>query len=179
MADTAEPTLTADFPVVQQATAKAILSLRMRVDDAALAELCRHLPFELPTCPNTAIGSSVRSFWLQPGAWLLRLPAPGQQVADAISKACETTTHHLANVSDAWTIFELRGPFARDLLAKGCSLDLDDRSFQPNSCAQTLLAQVQILLDRPAAGDGFDLYCDVSLAHFLGSWLHDAAAEFR
>jgi sarcosine oxidase subunit gamma len=49
---------------------------------------------------------------------------------------------------------ELSGPSAKDVLAKGCSLDLDARSWSVGSCAQTLLARAQVILHERAETTG-------------------------
>jgi sarcosine oxidase subunit gamma len=72
----------------------------------------------------------------------------------------------------------ISGPHTRELLAKGCSLDLHPRVFRTGHCAQTSLAHVGVLLHLPDAGGGIDLYCSRSYAQHLWHWLSEAAGEF-
>ena len=74
------------------------------------------------------------------------------------------------------------GPSAREVLAKGCPLDLHPRSFPPARCAQSLLAKAAVLIhlidDVPARGPSFDVYVARSFAHYLWTWLEDAGREY-
>jgi sarcosine oxidase subunit gamma len=69
------------------------------------------------------------------------------------------------------------GPRARELLAKGCSLDLHPRAWEPGRCAQTSIARVSVLL-HALDPEGFDLYCARSYAGSVWHWLTEAAAEY-
>jgi sarcosine oxidase subunit gamma len=96
-------------------------------------------------------------------------------------RACGSSPDHVANVSGGRVQFELSGRRARTALAKGCSLDLHPRVFGPATCAQTLLAQVPVLIAGGATPDGteaFRVWVDVSLTHSRRAWLCDAALEY-
>ena len=86
--------------------------------------------------------------------------------------------HHVADGTDGQALFSVHGPRSRELIAKGCSLDLHPSTFGPGNCAQTLLAQCGVLLHRPADDDRFDLRIDMTLAGHLRAWLIDASKEF-
>ena len=67
---------------------------------------------------------------------------------------------------------------ARDLLAKGCSLDLHPRVFGRGGCAQSHLAKAQVVLHQVSDEPAFDLYVLRSFADYLWAWLEDAAGEY-
>ena len=67
---------------------------------------------------------------------------------------------------------------ARELLAKGCSLDLHPRVFAPGQCAQTLLQHANIMLES-LEGGALRFYTDRSIAQWVAAWLEDAALEYR
>ena len=67
-----------------------------------------------------------------------------------------------------------RGRAARDLLARGCPLDLDPRSFAADQCAQTLLARVDVILFLMDDRDAFGVLVRASFARYLVDWLRDA-----
>jgi sarcosine oxidase subunit gamma len=85
----------------------------------------------------------------------------------------------VVNVSDVRAVIELSGTRSRELLAKGCSLDLRPRSFRAGHCAQTVLAHASVLLQSTDAAPVWRLYVRNSVANYLATWLLDAIAEFR
>ena len=106
----------------------------------------------------------------EPGQRALARPRPvaadlpaGRHAASS-SAACarrSSGSHHaLTDVSDGLVTFTLAGPSARDVLAKGCPLDLHPRAFTPGSCARSLLAKADVLLHLHAdeARRAFDLH---------------------
>jgi sarcosine oxidase subunit gamma len=134
----------------------------------------------LPGTPNTtADGNGVTVFWLGPDEWLLvsacEDPAP---LLARVRPALGGLHAAAVDVSDASTVFRLSGPAARDVLAKGCGLDVHPRAFAPGTCAQTTLARASVILHRPGEASDFDVYAPRSFAEHLGAWLADATREF-
>ena len=80
------------------------------------------------------------------------------------------------------TVIRLAGSNARDLLSKGCPLDLHPRVFGPGQCAQTLLARSDMILHclRPTSSksDVFDIYIVRSFAEYTWTWIEDAGQEY-
>jgi sarcosine oxidase subunit gamma len=83
----------------------------------------------------------------------------------------------VTNVTDSLCAMSLRGPAVRQVLAKGCSLDLHPSKFGAGDSAQTMLAHAAITL---MAHDetGFTLICRTSFAPYVAEWLIDAGLEF-
>jgi sarcosine oxidase, subunit gamma len=83
------------------------------------------------------------------------------------------------NVSAQRTTLRLRGAHARDVIAKGCSLDLHPSVFGRGAAAQTVLGQAGVVL-IPLSDNGTDYRVIVrsSFARYLADWLLDAAEEF-
>jgi sarcosine oxidase subunit gamma len=75
-------------------------------------------------------------------------------------------------------VLGLAGPAARDVLAKGCGLDLHPSAFAPGRCAQTLLAQAQIVLEQRSDEPEYHLFVRPSFARYLREWLRQAMHEF-
>jgi sarcosine oxidase, subunit gamma len=153
-------------------------------DRTFMTGIGRVLDLLLPTEPNTtASKGSVTALWLGPDQWLLTCPA--DDVAFFINSLREPLAGShtaLTEVSDGRIALSLAGPSARELLAKGCPLDLHPRAFTPSHCAQSLLAKADVLLhlraDDPQAGPSFDLYVARSFAPYLWSWLEDVGREY-
>ena len=121
-------------------------------------------PPGFPVEPNTTAEVSGKAvLWLGPDEWLV-LGATEADFADAAA-AVDVSANRVA--------FELSGPDAADVVAQGCSLDLDQ--FLPGRCAQTLLARAQVILYRPDAAT-FRILVRPSFAGYLRAWLQDATA---
>jgi sarcosine oxidase subunit gamma len=83
------------------------------------------------------------------------------------------------DVSAQRTTVRLRGARARDVLAKGCSLDLHPTVFGRGAAAQTLLGlAVVVLLPLSDNGTDYQILVRSSFAGYLAGWLLDAAEEF-
>ncbi len=136
---------------------------------------------EPPGAPNTSVlGDGVEVLWLGPDEWLL-VTSPGRE--EALERALLEAFRGgvpgaVVNVGEGRAVITLGGPAAREVLAKGCPLDLHPRVFGPDRCAQSLLAGSPVLLHQTRATPVFDLYVPRSAAEYLWVWLEDAAAEF-
>ena len=80
------------------------------------------------------------------------------------------------DTSAARTTLELAGPYARDVLAHGCRLDLHPRVFPPGAAARTNVAKAVVVLHR--LGDAYRLYVGSSYADYLTRWLLDAMTPY-
>ena len=158
------------------------LNLRGSPEDGAFLEAVEgEIGAPLPTEPNTVgEGAQARALWLGPDEWLL-VTGPGEEsgLRDRIEAALAGRSFAVCDVSGYYTTVELEGRSARDVLEKGCTLDLHPRAFAPGRCAQTLLSHAGIVL-RPLRGDAsaFELIVRRSFADYLFVWVEDAAAEF-
>ena len=142
--------------------------------------LSREFGLPWPSQPNTAVSHGATVLWLAPGEWGIA-GLPGAAAAASAARACGPALHDVADVSDGRVQFDVSGTFARTLLSKGCSLDLHPRAFGPGACAQSLLAQVPVLITAvTAAGTSaaYRLWADASFARYLRAWFSDAALEF-
>ncbi|MEX2650081.1 MAG: sarcosine oxidase subunit gamma family protein [Alphaproteobacteria bacterium] len=137
------------------------------------------LKFFVPAAPNTVDGKRERyALWLGPDEWLV-VDAPGTEaklVAD-LRKALDGLHAGVTDVTDGRTVIRLNGPNVRDVLAKGCALDLHPRAFGPARCAQTRLAKATVILHQLDA-QTFDVYIERSFADYLWRWIEDAGQEY-
>jgi sarcosine oxidase subunit gamma len=144
----------------------------------------RALDLLLPGEPNsTAARGGLTALWLGPDAWLLTCPPDETlQLAGGLRTALADVHAAITDVSDGRVALRLAGPSARDVLAKGCPLDLHPRVFAAGTCAQSLLAKASVLFhlldDDARRGPTFDLYIARSFAHYLFAWLEDAGREY-
>jgi heterotetrameric sarcosine oxidase gamma subunit len=118
------------------------------------------------------------ALWLAPGAWLV----VAQNVDDgALYQRLLDRLGGLATVVDqshGRAVLRLAGARTRDVLAKGCRLDLHARGFTPGMCAQTVIAQIGVLLHQCDEIPIYDLYVPAGYAVDFLEWLRTSAAEF-
>ena len=84
----------------------------------------------------------------------------------------------VVDLSHGRTVVRIGGPAARDVLAKGCSIDLHPRCFLAGDCVQTSLAGIGLLIHAVTDDPVYDLYLPRGFALSAWEWLSDAAAEF-
>ncbi len=144
--------------------------------DAAAKVIGLALPIE----PNTVVSGEHDIYWLGPNEWML----VGEQADTSrltIALAAELERQHAAvnDLSGGQLTYRLRGESARQLLSKGCALDLHPGVFGHGACAQTGLAKASVIL-RPLDGDaGFDVLVRRSFSDYLWQWLLRAGDEYR
>ena len=108
---------------------------------------------------------------------------PGSEgaIAEGLLGALEGQHAAITDVTEGRTVIGLAGRNARDVLMKGCPLDVHRREFKPGDCAQSVLAKATIILHQTAEADGgpaYDIYVERSFADYLWTWLEDAALEY-
>ena len=141
-----------------------------------------------PTVPNTWTGKDdadegPRTLWLAPGEWLIVTAADTEDaLAGKLAAAVADHGGSVVDVDDVRTVLVLHGPNARDVLMKGCPLDLHPDAFRPGDCAQSLLARAAVILcrrkDDADAGASFEIHVARSFTAYLWAWLEDAAGEY-
>ncbi len=127
--------------------------------------------------PLTANAGRRTALWLGPDRWLVVAPDDDRALADALRRALAEIHSAVTDISDSFAIIGLAGPRAREVLMKGCSLDLHPRVFKPGEVAQSTLAKADIILHQTKEST-FDIYVRRSFADYLWRWLEDAGAEY-
>jgi sarcosine oxidase subunit gamma len=186
-----------------------MVNLRVLPESAAAQRIGASLRVGLPGPGGVAAaGGGWSVLWLGPDEWLVVGPNRAGRPVDAdgdedlvlrLDAALAGDAGSVVDVSANRTTLELTGASARDLLEKGCTLDLHPRAFTVGRCAQTTLARGQLLIwqthhaarqapgpagrhpptpDPQARGDVYRLMFRGSFADYFADWLIDAAAEF-
>ena len=117
------------------------------------------------------------------------------RLADALADR----PYALTDLTGGQICIRLSGRNARDVLAKGCTLDLHPRAFQPGQCAQTVLGKASMLIARSRAGTNspvsddararddagsaddagvFDIVVRRTFAEYAAEWLYRSAQEY-
>lgn len=154
------------------------LTLRVDPSGPAARRVEQALGTELPTSAGTtAEGGDVTVLWLGPDEWLVTGPPDtAEALTDRLNEALAGDHGAVVDTSAQRTGVRLTGTHVREVLAQGCSLDLDPSAFGPGRCAQTLLAKAQVVL--VAERDGVLVLVRSSFAGHLATWLLDAATEY-
>lgn len=133
-----------------------------------------------PAEPNTVAAADGNAIlWLGPDEWMVAT-GPGAQNAMESALADVLAGRHVSVVdtTDNHTTIRIHGARARDVLAKGCPLDLHPRAFGPGKCAQSVVAGVDVLIHQRDHAPTYDIHVRCSFARYLWDWLVDAAREF-
>jgi sarcosine oxidase subunit gamma len=156
----------------------AQVNLRAQPSNGRLADA---LGFPIPTEPNTVAGDARRAaLWLGPDEWLVVGPGGTERTLERELRAAIAGAHgSVVDVSANRTLLELEGPMAREVLMKGCSLDLHPRRFDAGRCAQTALARAQVILWQVTDAPCYRILVRCSFASYLAEWLVDAMAEYQ
>jgi sarcosine oxidase, subunit gamma len=139
------------------------------------------LGVDLPTVPNTWVPTDTgRAIWLGPDEWLLTSTAESPAELEArVRAAVVPLGGSAADVSAQRITLRLQGSRVRDVLARGCAIDLHPRVFRRGRSAQTTLGQAGVvLLALGDAGDDYLVFVRSSFAGYLADWLLDAALEY-
>ena len=157
------------------------LNLRGDPEDAGFTSAAAAaLGFGLPMEPNTvAAKGALLALWLGPDEWLVVTPPTAQTpLLDSLEAALHGMHVAVTDVTGGQTMITLSGPRARDILTKGCPLDLHPGVFKPADCAQTLVAKANVTIRCVDDSPSFELIVRRSFAEYTALWLHDAALEY-
>jgi sarcosine oxidase subunit gamma len=133
------------------------------------------LALRIPQSPCRAARDGERAaLWLGPDEWLLIAPqGSATALAGALSEPLHALPHSLVDVSHRQVALAVSGPQAATLLAAGCPLDLDPRSFPVDRCTRTMLARAEIVLWRSAM-EVFRIEVWRSFAGYVSAFLAEA-----
>lgn len=128
-----------------------------------------------PEIPNMSERDGEReALWLGPDEWLVVAPAgEGIRLVAEMEWTLDGVPHSVVDVSANRVVLDIAGPTLLALLSKGCSLDLHPSRWPDGACAQTLLAQTNVILQHRDAA--MRIFVRPSFADYLIDWLIDAA----
>jgi heterotetrameric sarcosine oxidase gamma subunit len=123
-------------------------------------------------------GLDARGLCIGPGDWLVVSESlTAAELRERWADDPSTTQLAIVDVTYDFVVLELAGGAAREVLAKGCGLDLHPERLPPGQCTRTRLAKIAVLIDC-LEQSRFELYASRSYATYLRGWLEDAAVEF-
>ena len=170
-----------EFVALVEAPPRGQIGLRGDPEDAAFVSGIKNaIGLRLPTLPNTTLSAhGISALWLGPDEWLIQTPpVRAERVANDLCQALKGAHAAVVDLTHARMVIRISGAKSRDVLAKGCPLDLHPRVFAASAGAQSLLAKASIILHAVDAEGSFDIFVARSYAEYLWDWLADAMIEF-
>lgn len=155
------------------------INVRGRAADAGFVKAAgKALGQALPLEANTFSAGEHHVCWLGPDEWLIVTQASGTaELAERLEGVLAGTHAAVNDVSGGHVALMLRGPHCRELLAKGCTLDLHAREFALGDCAQSGLAKANVLLALVDESPTFMIVVRRSFADYLCGWLAHAGRD--
>ncbi|MDX1434660.1 MAG: sarcosine oxidase subunit gamma family protein, partial [Gammaproteobacteria bacterium] len=121
-------------------------------------------PKEAPA--RASATEALLALWNGPGSWLaVSDEHDAASLVALLSEAFDGSSATVTDLSHARTVIELRGPQVRDLLAKGCPMDVD--AMTKGDTAATLLGPFTVQI-HCREDDVFDVYAMRSFG--LAAW---------
>jgi sarcosine oxidase subunit gamma len=168
------------------------VAVRGRLEDEAFKGAIRNvLGLELPmTVGGVVEVEAYRTIWLGPDHWLvITNEGEGPALVQSLKSAFGGLFAAAIDVSGARMRLRLAGPAARDVLASGCTLNLDPDAFPSGQALQTPVGNVSAVLHCLQAGDStgdaashneltYDLYVPRSQALSFWQWLQHAGRPY-
>jgi len=115
---------------------------------------------------------------IAPGQWIVTANHGGdgsfltslqQQLGDVV---------HLSEQSHGRVIIRVTGEGAREVMQKGCRLDLHPTQATTGFCAQTSMAQVGVLMHQVDNSPTYDLHVYSGFALSFWHWLTESSAQY-
>jgi sarcosine oxidase subunit gamma len=160
----------------------AMVDLRVDPSGPGAQSAADLIGVELPTTASSyAKNGDTTVIWLGPHEWLVTGTAlAGPELEARLREAVAPHGGAAVDVSGQRTTLRLSGSHSRDVLAKGCALDLHPQACAEGTAAETMLGQTGvILLAVNGSGDDYRILVRSSFARYLADWLLDAAEEYR
>ncbi len=157
-----------------------MVNLRVDPDSETADRIEKALGAPLPRqCGHTGAAGPHTALWLGPDEWLVLSQAEAPEVTAELRDALVGAPGSVVDVSANRTTLELSGPAARQVLEKGCPLDLHPRAFGPGRAVSTTVGPVAVLLWQVDDTPTYRLLPRSSFADHLARWLVDAMSEYH
>jgi sarcosine oxidase subunit gamma len=140
-----------------------------------LAGLAGTVPADAPAC---VMGEGMAVVGCAPGQWFMYVEGSDRSARTARLTEALGASASIIDHASGKVVIRMTGPRSRDVLMKGCAIDLDPRVFGPGSAAVTEIAHIGCQLWQVDDKPTFDLVVNRSIAKSFWSWLTASAAEF-
>ena len=164
--------------IAQRRPAIARIMARAGQADDVNAAVEKNTGLKLPSPGHTSTSGDVTAIWIAPDTWLVMQAMPTS--TDLIAQLTRACGAHASVVDQScgYVALQLSGARARDVLAKGCRIDLHPRAFGPGRAAATIIAHVHGIVWQVDQVPTFELIVPSTIAEHVYEWLCISAAEF-
>ena len=159
------------------------LNLRGKSRDF-LTTIGKNINMILPIEANTSSSSeNYTSMWLSPDEWMIisnniiNKENNSYEIEELLfNKVSKSNLGSVTDVSDQLVMINLKGEKIFDLLSTGCPFDFTDFRLKVGSVAQTLLAQIDVIIHHKEV-NSINLFVRRSFSEHLVSWINDSASR--
>jgi sarcosine oxidase subunit gamma len=162
--------------VNQMAPDHGRLILRGRGAWVAEASLRLDIALPLEACRAVTHGG-LAALWLGPDEWLLLREDWAPDWAATVQARLGDLTGSVVDVSARFVSLIVEGEAADAMLASGCPLDFDRRTFPVDMCTRTIFHKAEIVLWRQS-DDRFRIEVARSFAPYVEALIAQVSAEF-
>jgi sarcosine oxidase subunit gamma len=127
---------------------------------------------DLPLTPrSSAAWGEIKILWLSIDQWLIICPARRtREVIRGLEDTLKGQHVAITDVSDMRAVVRLEGDGVREVLLKGCSLDLLGKGYEPGTVRRVRFAEIAALIQVIDA-QTIELYVFRSYAHYAWDFL--------
>ena len=161
-----------EHPVIGLLTVRARTATG-ELDEALTKRLSMSLPDRLGT--DTADNYCIR--WMSPDEWLLSCPLDEAYTIEKDLRSLVSGSIAIVNVSGGYSVLEIHGPDAINVLKKSTAYDVSSRNFGVGKVVNTSFAKTQVTL-RAIQLDHFEVVVRRSFADYMWLWLQRAGKEY-
>ena len=159
------------------------LNLRGKKRDF-MTKIGKELSIIPPSDPNSSSGNEkFNILWLSPDEWMLYsndksdLNNTNLLEEKLFNEVSKSKIGSITNVSDHWTMLNIKGKNTFDLLSTGCRLNFNDFKNTKGAVAQTLVNHIDVIIHNKDLNN-LNLFVRRSFANHLWSWLNDSSRFF-
>ena len=133
---------------------------------------------DLPVAVNTMTIGDHRVYCLGPDEWQVVTSSDKTDgLATGLREGLEKFHASVTDLSGGQVAIHISGATIRDVLAKGCTLDLNTVDFGVGACAQSGLAKASMLIGHIDAAPVFEIVVRRSYTDYVLRWLKHAAQD--
>ena len=159
------------------------LNLRGKSRDF-LSTIGKNINMILPLEANSSSSSDkYTSMWLSPDEWMIvsndtvDKENNDYKIEEILfNKISKTDLGAVTDVSDQFTLIEIKGEKIFDLMSTGCPFNFNNFKHKKGAVTQTLLAQIDVIILNKEINN-INLFVRRSFSRHLVSWINDAASR--
>ena len=178
---------TADYPKINTSvfsimveSGLAQLNIRFDVSDASiLSSIKSVLGLNLEMAPNTVVNKNEKfALWLGPDERLVILPKDQLITAGMnLERELQGIHYSAVDLSSGQIILDIQGQDVRNIISKGCSIDLHQKYFNVGQCFQGSIDKINVIC-FPLENNVIRVIVRRSYSQALIAWFKDASIEF-